>query len=98
MQYNFGKKRSLILNKNQIDIVGLNETRLNQTSRDHKIYIDRYQIFRNDRNKDGGGVASYVKDSLADVKVKLTCDQLELLCLEITPRKAKSMHVLNMLV
>ena len=61
----------------------------------HQIHIDGYQIFRNDRNLDGGGVAFYVKDSLTDVKVKLKSDELELLCLEITPRNAKGMFLLN---
>ena len=84
-----------MLNENQIDIIGLNETRLDQTIKDQEIQIDGYQIFRNDRNIDGGGVAFYVKDSLPDVRVKLKCDELELLCLEITPRNAKSMFLLS---
>ena len=79
-----------MLNENQIDIIGLNETRLDQTIKDQEIQIDGYQIFRNDRNIDGGGVAIYVKDSLPDVRVKLKCDELELLCLEITPSNAKA--------
>ena len=80
-----------MLNENQIDIIGVNETRLNQTIKDQEIHIDGYQIFRNDRNLDGGGVTFYVKDSLTDVKVKLKSDELELLCLEITPCNAKGM-------
>ena len=46
-----------MLNENQIDITGLNETRLPQTIKDEEIHIDGYQIFRNDVNIDGGGVA-----------------------------------------
>ena len=86
---------SLMLNENQIDIIGLNETRLNQTIKDQEIHIDGYQTFRNDRNIDGGGVAFDVKDSLTDVKVNLKSDELELLCLEITPRNTKSMFLLS---
>ena len=85
----------MTLNENQIDIIGLNETRLNQTIKDQEIHIDGYQMFRNDRNIDGGGVAFYVKGSLTDVKVKLKNHELELLCLEITPRNAKSMFLLS---
>ena len=44
-----------MLNENQIDIIGLNETRLDQTIKDQEIQIDGYQIFRNDRNIDGEG-------------------------------------------
>ena len=32
---------------------------------------------------------------MPDVRVKLKCDELELLCLEITPRNAKSMFLLS---
>ena len=81
---------SLMLNENQMDIIGLNETRLNQTIKDQEIHIDGYQIFRNDRDLDGRGVAFYVEDSLTDVKVKLKSDELELLCLEITPPMQKA--------
>ena len=41
---------SLMINKNQIDIIELNETRLNETSKEQEIHIDGYKIFRNDRN------------------------------------------------
>ena len=40
-------------------------------------------------------MAFYVKDSLTDVRLKSKSDELELLCLEITPRNAKSMFVLS---
>ena len=79
-----------MLTENKINIIGLNETRLNQTINDLEIQIGGYQTFRNDRKIDGGGKAFYLKDSFTDVKVKLKCDELELLCLEITPRNAKS--------
>ena len=82
---------SLMFNENQINIIGLNETRLNQTVKDQEIHIDGYQIFRNDRNLISGGVAFYV----TDVKVKLKSDELGLLCLEITPCNAKGMFLLS---
>ena len=77
-------------NKNQIDIIGRNDTRLNQTIKDQEIHTDGYQTIRNDRNMDGGEVAFYVKDNLADEKIKLKCDERELHCLEITPRNVKA--------
>ena len=86
-----------MLNKNQVDIIGLKPTRLNETIKDPEIHLDEYQSVRNDRNKDGGRVAFCVKDSLAYVKIKLKCDELELRCLAITPQNAKK-HVLIKLV
>ena len=85
----------MVLNENQIDIIRLNENRLDGTIKDQEIHMDGYQIFRNDANIDDGGVAFYVKDSLTDVKVKLISAELELLCLEITTRNAKSMLLLS---
>ena len=84
-----------MLNKNQIDIIGLNETRFNEIIEDQEIHTDGYQTVRNDRNIHDGGVAFYVEDSLIDVKIKLKFDELELLCLEVTPLNAKSMFLLN---
>ena len=84
-----------MLNKNQVDIIGLKQTRLNETIKGPDIHLDEYQSFRNDRNKDGGRVAFYVKDSLAYVRIKLICDELELRCLAIAPQNAKSMFLLS---
>ena len=47
-----------------IDILGLNETRLDNTIPDSQIGID---ILRRDRNRNGGGVAFYVAQSLTYV-------------------------------
>ena len=47
-----------------IDILGLNETRLDNTIADSQIDIEGYDILRRDRNRNGGGVAFYVAQSL----------------------------------
>ena len=50
-----------ILRENDIDIIGLSETRLNEQIEDSEVHITGYYIFRNDRDENGGGVALYVK-------------------------------------
>ncbi len=80
-----------MLKENHIDIIGLNETRLDENIQNREVQIDGYQILRNDRNLGGGGIAFYVKDSLTNVKVKLKNNDIEVLCLEITQRKARTM-------
>ena len=60
---------------------------------DNKVAIPGYKIYRNDRNKNGGGVAVYVKDELPEPKVKLKSSNLELLCLEFTPLHAQAFFV-----
>ena len=84
----------IILNDYNIDILILNETRLEPLIDDKEVTIPGYKIYRNDRNKNGGGVAIYVKDDLPEPKIRLKSSNLELLCLEFTPRHAKAFFVI----
>ena len=84
----------IILREYNIDILTLNETRLEPLIDDNEVAIPGYKIYRNDRNKNGGGVAVYVKDELPEPKVKLGSSNLELLCLEFTPLHAKAFFVI----
>ena len=45
-----------MLNSNDIDIIGLSETRLDKTVSDSEVCINGYNIFRNDRDVNGGGL------------------------------------------
>ena len=47
-----------------IDILGLNETKLDKTIPDIQVDIEGYDILRRDRNRNGGGVALYIRQSL----------------------------------
>ena len=46
-----------------IDILGLNETKLDKTIPDSQVDIEGYDILRRDRNRNGGGVALYIKEA-----------------------------------
>ncbi|XP_072046946.1 uncharacterized protein [Amphiura filiformis] len=46
------------------DILGLNETKLNDYISDNELQISGYDLIRNDRNRNGGGVAAYIRSSL----------------------------------
>ena len=50
------------LKDKQIDIICLNETLLDETIDDHEVNIIGYEILRKDRNRNGGGVAVYVRN------------------------------------
>ena len=45
----------VILRENDIAIIGLSETRLNEQIEDSELHITGYYIFRNDRDENGGG-------------------------------------------
>ena len=57
--------------------------------------IHGYNIYRNDRDRNGGGVAIYVKKSLPEPMVKITCDKLELIELEFNRIHANSFLIIS---
>ena len=68
-----------------IDILGLNETRLDNTIADSQFDIEGYDIIRRDRNRNGGAVAIYVAQSLTYVNRQdlLSHEDIEILTVEI---------------
>ena len=78
------------MNDNKIDVIGLSETRLDENIGDRELRMEGYKIFRNDRSVHGGGVAINVKESLDVIQVDHQMNSLELLSLEIKPKKARS--------
>ena len=55
--------RIWILNQN-LDILAINETRLDGSVPNESVHIPNYQIVRNDRNRNGGGVCIYIRNSV----------------------------------
>ena len=49
-----------IAEKSNAAVIGITETKLDDSVRDPEISINRYDIIRNDRNRKGGGVACYI--------------------------------------
>ena len=85
----------ITLKEQDFDIIGLSETRLDSKITDNEVKIDGYNLFRKDRNRNGGGVAIYVKESLPPPVVKLKSDTLELVSLEIKQNHAKPFLVVS---
>ena len=73
----------LINHDNDIDIIGLSETRLDKIISYSVISAEGYRIYRNDRNGIWGGVTMYVKESLPEPTIKLRTDKLELIALDV---------------
>ena len=75
-----------VLNERNIDIIGLNETRLESRIPYSVVNIENYQIYRKDRNTAGGGVAVYVRETLLHFqRLDITDLDLEVIGIEITP-------------
>ena len=75
---------------NEIDIIGVSETRFDATVKDQDVSINGYRIYRNDCNPNGGGgVATYVKESVPEPVVRIKGNELELLALAFSPNHGK---------
>ena len=73
-----------------LDILVLNETRLDETISNSEISIDKYTLVRNDRARHGGGVAMYIRNSINfNLRNDLHDEALEFLCVEISKPKVK---------
>ena len=66
------------------NILTLNETRLDNSILDCEVQIPDYDIIRCDRNRNGGGVAMYIKTVIPYIIRKdLSRDTLELFRIEV---------------
>lgn len=86
----------LYLKDEPFDILSINETKLNDTVNDQEIDIQGYQVIRRDRNRNGGGVAIYVR-SVVNIKQRneLVPNDLEAICIEVIKPKSKSFLVIS---
>ena len=74
-----------ILLANQcIDVLALNETRLDDSISNQDLFIQSYDLIRVDRSRQGGGVCLYVRNSLNYFERKdVLNDNFEAVCIEI---------------
>ena len=70
----------VFMNESDIDIISVNETKLDSTINDNEVYIPGYEIVRKDRKtngRHGGGVCIYVRCNLNyKIREDLSSDQL----------------------
>ena len=76
------------VNTKSIDILAINEIRLDETIFDWEISIPAYTLDRKDRNRHGGDVALYIRTIINyELICELVVDQLEWLCIKVTKPK-----------
>jgi exonuclease III len=84
----------IFLRKKQFDIICLNETMLDETIADNEVLIDGYEITRKDRNRHGGGVLLYIRNTINyKLRNELMIESLEMVTVEVMKPKAKSFLV-----
>ena len=53
-----------IINCTDIDLISITETKIDSSFPDAQFLTENYLTFRRDRNKDGGGILTFVKNGL----------------------------------
>ena len=80
----------VILEKNPLDDLAINESKIDDSISDNEIKIPRYALCRKDRNRNGGGVVLYIRDCFSVIERKeLIPNQLEMVCIEICRKYGK---------
>ena len=79
-----------VLAKNEnIDILAINESKIDDNVIDQLIDIDEFDVKRFDRDRHGGGVALYIRNTVTfKARDNLPNETLELICIEIEPPNA----------
>ena len=67
-----------------LEVLVINESKLDNTITDGEIHIPGYVLIRKDRNRQGGGVALYIKENISfSDRHDLAPARLEIICVEI---------------
>ena len=83
-QLNHVDELRVLLVLSPVDVLSINETKLDESINDSEVHIPRYEIVRRDRNRNGRAVCFYIKTSINYlVRNDLNMNNLENLGLEI---------------
>ena len=78
----------IYMNTKCIDILAVNETRLDDTISSGEVTVPGYALERNDRNRDGGGVALYIRNTINYERLfDLECGSLEWIGIKVIKPK-----------
>ena len=84
----------IYMNSKCIDILAVNETRLDDTISSGEVTVPGCTLERNDRNRDGGGVALCIRNTINYERLfDLECESLEWIGIKVIKLKAKSFIV-----
>ena len=79
--------------KTKAAVIGITESKLDNSINDIEVKIDGYSIIRNDRNRNGGGVACYIRNDLCFNSKTIFDKQIETVFFEILIPKMKSILI-----
>ena len=83
-----------LVTKPFLDILAINESKIDGLIPDSEIHIAGYNLIRKDRSKSGGGAVLYIRDSIPFSERKaLTPDCVEMVCIEVRRPHNKSLLI-----
>ena len=74
-------------------VIGITETKLGNTVYDSEVTVDGYNIVRNDRNRNGGGVACYIRNNICFNRKTCISDNIENIFIDLLFPKTKPISV-----
>ena len=78
-----------ILRISKVGILGITESKLDDSILDSEVSVEGYQIIRSDRNRNGGGVACYIREDFVFNHISPLSSELEYLMFDIYLPKTK---------
>jgi hypothetical protein len=71
---------------NPLDILAINESKINESISDDEISVSGFHLIRKDRNRHGGGVLMYIRETIPfrERNDLQTACSLEMLCVKIS--------------
>lgn len=73
------------------DVLAINESRLDGSVSNNEVYLTGYTIVRKDTNRQGRGVALYLRNTIDFTRrTEFEDEELEFLCTEIRKPKTKA--------
>ena len=83
----------LISKKSNAAVIGITESKLDDSIPNSEINIDNYNLLRCDRNRQGGGVACYIRNDISFNQKPLFNNEIENVFIDILLPKTKSFTV-----
>ena len=77
------------------DILAINETRIDPTISDSIIKLEGYDIVRQDRARNGGGVALYIRSTINYRRHQTITDGLEAICIDVLKPNSKPFTIVT---
>ena len=77
------------ITKGNVDVLMISETKLDESFPSMQFNIDGYNIFRSDRNANGGGISVYVRNDIPCKLIPVCNNTIEGFFIELKLRKKK---------